>query len=159
MAKETKFIQVHPQAVEDTIEVWHSFGWEMVGAPQEIYNKDSHLEQRGDTQYSVTETTHYVKITFQRDNKMPNYAELVSLERKYDAINPYHPGDQPKKLSWLIAIGLGIFYIIPGVIYVIVKSNSYPKRLAEWENAIKKYNSDWQTKENIANQARAILDS
>ena len=155
--KETKFIEVHPTTVEDTIKVWHSFGWEMVGAPQEIYNKDSHQERRGDTIYNVTETTHYVKITFQRDNKMPNYAELASLERRYDAINPYHPGDHPKKFSWLIALGLGVFYILPGVIYVIVKKKSYPRRCEEWENNKKQYENACQEKENIASHARSLL--
>ena len=86
MAKETKFIEVHPSEVENTIEFWQYFGWELVGAPQEIYNKDSHLERRGDDTYSVTTTTNYAKITFQRDNSIPNYAELVDLEKKFYAV-------------------------------------------------------------------------
>jgi len=91
MGKETKFIEVNPSSVERTIEKWGWFGWEIMGAPQEIYNKDSHLEGRGDSIYNVTETTHYVKITFQREKTMPNYDELCKLEHEFD--NP------PKRLS------------------------------------------------------------
>ena len=90
MAKETRFIGVNPTDVESTIEMWSNFGWELVGAPQEIFNKDSHAELRGEDTYSVTTTTHYVRITFQRDKKMPHYAELVTLEKAFYS-NPQKP--------------------------------------------------------------------
>jgi len=89
MAKETKFIEVEPSTTEETIELWQKFGWELVGAPQEVLSQTSgtsHLERRGDDIYQVTTsgtTTHYVKITFQREKNMPNYAELVRLEEAY----------------------------------------------------------------------------
>jgi steroid 5-alpha reductase family enzyme len=89
MAKETKFITVEPSATESTIELWQKFGWELIGAPQEILSQTSgtsSLERRGNDIYQRTSsgtTTHYVKITFQREKNMPNYAELVKLEEAY----------------------------------------------------------------------------
>jgi len=89
MAKETRFIEVEPSSTEATIELWQKFGWELMGAPQEVLSETSgtsHLERRGDSIYSVTTAgtkTHYVKITFQRDKNMENYNELVKLEEAY----------------------------------------------------------------------------
>lgn len=105
MAKETKVEQVHPSDVDATIERWSNFGWELMGAPQEIYNKDTNtrLERRGDTIYNVTETetTHYFRITFQRDKLMRNYSELASLESRYYALPGYpRSPDKPKKFGF-----------------------------------------------------------
>jgi hypothetical protein len=124
MAKETQYIQVAPSAVNETIEIWRYFGWELMGTPQEVYNKDSHNEKRGDSLYSVTETTHYVKITFQREQSMPNYAELCDLEQKFHAlpivgnrpeiINLPDPSGCVIALS-IVAIIIGVFALTLGV--------------------------------------------
>ena len=45
MAKETKFIEVSPSSVNSTMEKWSDFGWEVVGTPQEIFNKTTHRTQ------------------------------------------------------------------------------------------------------------------
>jgi len=92
VAKETKFIEVKPSEVEAKIEFWQTFGWELVGAPQEIFNKtvrdgDSTTDSNGNrTTEIITETVHYVKVTFQRDKSMPNYDELSSLEQEFYSI-------------------------------------------------------------------------
>ena len=159
MAKETKFIQVHPDVVEATIKDWQMFGWEMIGAPQEIYNKDSHIEQRGERQYSVTETTHYVKITFQRDNKMPHYDELVDLEKRYNSLPcniPQYEPEKPKKFSigWIIFAILGIcLYVIPGVIIIVYRLVTYPGKLENWQ-----YEYDlWERRDEIRNEEISII--
>jgi hypothetical protein len=77
MAKETKFVKVEPSKVESTIELWQNFGWEMMDAPQEIFNRDARY---------VKEIINYVKITFQRDNSMPHYVDVCDLERQYHSI-------------------------------------------------------------------------
>ncbi|MDR2592646.1 MAG: hypothetical protein LBC59_07565 [Chitinispirillales bacterium] len=116
MAKETKFITVEPSETENTIDLWQNFGWVLIGVPQEILSQTSgtsHLERRGDSIYSVRNagtTIHYVRITFQRDKNMPNYAELVRLEKAYHTES--NLPSQPFKLS-----SFSIFYgIIPLII-------------------------------------------
>ena len=88
MAKETKFIQVAPYEVESTIEKWQSFGWELLGAPQEIKTQTTQRytgqnTYNGSVYYETDYGDHYVKITFQRDKEMPNYDQLVLAENKY----------------------------------------------------------------------------
>lgn len=159
MAKETKFIDVHPKSVESTIEMWLMFGWEMIGAPQEIYNKDSHLEKRGDTIHSVTETTHYVKITFQRDDKMPHYNELANLEKRYYSLPDHIPQYDPKKpkkfsVGWIIILIIAtIFYVIPGIILFLYRHVTYRRILAKWE-----YEHDlWERRDEIKNEEISII--
>lgn len=100
MSKETKFIEVDPSEVETTLEKLRSFGWELMGTPQGIYDKSSHLEKHGDETYSITKTTYYVKITVQREKSIPNYAELVDLEQKF--FNISNVSAHPKKIGTYI---------------------------------------------------------
>jgi len=168
MAKETKFIEVEPSATEGTIELWQKFGWELMGAPQEVLSQTSgtsHLERRGDSIYSVTTagtTTHYVKITFQRDKNIPNYAELVRLEEAYHTKSYAKPlPTQPYKESsfslWFafVPIIIGVLCMcgdsetktIGGVLLVVgvaigifcmvdgvSKESRYKPVLEEWES-------------------------
>jgi hypothetical protein len=159
-AKEIKSISVAPVAEEDTINEWQSFGWELKSS-QEIKNKDSHLERRGDDLVSVTETEHYVKLTFERDPARQNYAELVSLQREYESIpNPSAP---PKRFGifFLIIMGLslifgigffgqigggaikvitmlvaGLVFLAPGVLIFLWRMKRYKKLYPEWENSV-----------------------
>lgn len=85
MARETKSITVAPSDEQDAIEIWQVFGWELLSS-QEIFNKDTHKETRNDGIYDVTTTTNYVKLVFSRETTMPNYAQIVALEREYDNI-------------------------------------------------------------------------
>ena len=88
MAKEVKSIKVHPDYESEEIEFRQKFGWEFVST-QEIYNKDTHMESSlfSDTITSVTETVHYVKLTFQRDRSTVN-PKLLDLEREIDNLSP-----------------------------------------------------------------------
>lgn len=79
---ESKSLSVSPSMEHEAIETYQKFGWELKSS-QEIFNKDSHQEQHGDSIYSVTETTNYVKLVFQRDKDMPYYNEVCEIEDKY----------------------------------------------------------------------------
>ncbi len=82
MAMEIKTLEIENSEEQATIEFWTTFGWNLKSS-QRVYNKDSHLEQRGNETYSVTETVDYTKLVFERDKNGPNYAEIVRLEREF----------------------------------------------------------------------------
>ncbi len=86
MPREIKTIKIHPNKESDTIYAYQCFGWSLMSS-QEVYSKDSHLENRFSTLYSVTETTHYVKLTFERDaTSLRNIQKLRELENLYNSV-------------------------------------------------------------------------
>lgn len=87
MAMEIKTLEIKNSEEQKTIEFWTQFGWQLKSS-QRIYNKDSHLAQRGDTVYSVTETVDFTKLVFERDKNGPNYSTIARLEREYLSIDP-----------------------------------------------------------------------
>jgi len=123
MAKETKFIDVSPSAVEKTIEQWGWFGWELMGAPQEVKTQDAQIYTGqgtdGTKYFETTKGEHYVKITFQREKSNPNYAELCELEQKYNnsqvPSEPYRPVAPEKKKIGGCAWGAAICVALGGV--------------------------------------------
>lgn len=182
--KEIKTFSVKPGEEEVTITLWQTFGWELKGAPQEIYNKDSHLEVEGDDLYNVTTTTHYVKLSFERNPERPNYDELKSLETQYYELkNPYDPSyDKPKLLFgfiltivfiilWFLSfnimnksgamqyLGIGIAIIIPTV--SIIRLVLYPKRRKIWKEDCEKYSKELSAvnakKEEIISKAQSLI--
>lgn len=87
MAKEIKTLTVAPNEDAQTIYNLQCFGWTLLSS-QEVYNKDSHLEAWGKNTYSVTQTTHYVKLIFERDTaKIVNYSQIRRLEEAYMAVS------------------------------------------------------------------------
>lgn len=112
---ESKSLSVSPEMEHEAIETYQKFGWELKSS-QEIFNKDSHQELRGDSVYSVTETTNYVKLVFQRDKDMPYYNEVCEIEDKYfDLLNHkpiYYFGHGLLILGFLLAIVCGFLSII-----------------------------------------------
>lgn len=108
---ETKSVTVAPDYENFEIQKWAKFGW-VLKSSQEIYSKDSHLESRGDAVYSVTSTTNYVKLVFQRDTEMKNYQALKSLEQEYySLIDPAIKGLK----SFIIALIVGIVLVAYGI--------------------------------------------
>lgn len=87
MAMEIKTLEIKNSEEQKTIEFWTQFGWQLKSS-QRIYNKDSHLERRGDSTYSVTETIDFTKLVFERDKNDPNYSTIARLEREYLSIDP-----------------------------------------------------------------------
>ena len=113
MAKETKTVEVGPDYADDAVNTWAVFGWEF-HSRQTIKNKSSKLENRGGSLYQVTESEHYVELTFQRDTSIPHYAELNALQKQYDAVpGPGKRSNLFSKFS-LIIMGLGLLTFISG---------------------------------------------
>lgn len=142
---ETKTLTVSPDAEESTIELYASFAWNLKSS-QEIKNKDSHLERRGDDIVSVTETEHYIKLVFDRDTKRENYARIKELENTYFNIMSQEPELRQVNTSAVVAGILLLMYVVPGVIYLVLKSKAKKKAREEYEAAY----ADWQSKEKIA---------
>lgn len=82
MAMEIKTLEVANDKETATIEFWSQFGWQLKSS-QRVYNKNSHLEQRGNDTYSVTETVDFTKLVFERDKNGPNYKRIAELEERY----------------------------------------------------------------------------
>ena len=82
MAKEIKTLEVKNSEEESTIRFWAQFGWELKSS-QRVYNKDTHMETRGDDVYQVTETVDFTKLVLERDKANPNYSRIVNLEDEY----------------------------------------------------------------------------
>lgn len=156
MAKDIKTMTVPPEYETDAIQLWMTFGYELLNN-QEVLSKDTKLEQGvldafADTYKQVTETIHYVKLTFQRETSIPHYAELKRLEQEYD--NLPHPGDPPQK-NGIVKIFIGLcLCTIPGIIYII-QDSSYNSRMTEY-NA--KYSEYAKKRDDIIERARALSD-
>ncbi len=86
MAMEIKTLEVANSDEVSTINFWQQFGWTLKSS-QRVFNKNSHLEQRGNDTYSVTETVDFTKLVFERDKNGPNYAQIAALENRYFQIN------------------------------------------------------------------------
>lgn len=110
---ETITRKVAPNEEQKTINSMANFGWQ-VKSSQEINTVDSHLETRNDTLYSVTTKENYVKLLFQRNTEMKNYAQLVQLERQYAAIVNAQPKlglnyFLTKKMLFILIPVIGLF--------------------------------------------------
>ena len=114
---ETKSLSVDPKKETSTITLYSKFGWTLVSS-QEIFNRDSHIERRGDDLVSVTETTNYVKLVFQRDKDMPYYNEIAALDTKYHQLLKTEPKEEG--LGCLFA--LGVILIIVGAIAIFASA-------------------------------------
>ena len=135
--KEFKSITVSPGTEEDEIRLWQTFGWELVGAPQEVRTADSQIKTGADEDYEYYKTiagVHYIKLSFERKPDRQNYEELKSLETQYYELeDPYCP-EPPSFKGWLIAIIIGfIFYFVPGVILLVIGIKSHRKNTKQWE--------------------------
>ena len=114
MAKyETKTKSVHPSEEATAIDFMQNFGWELKNN-QEVYNKNTRYQDDfwSDDIVAVTETEHYIKLTFQRDQLMPQYDNLVKLESLYNASSF---SAKPKRLGWwMFVIGFLLIFGISG---------------------------------------------
>jgi len=177
MAKETKFIEVEPNEVNSTIEMWQNFGWELMGTPQEVKTQDVQLftgqDRDGTEHYKTKRGEHYVKITFQRDKSMPHYDELVQLENIYCSSPPSKPLEPEKPSAfgclWIILTIVGLIaWVIPGVAIIIwrlvryqnlkktyeEKYSQYKKEYENWERVYK----DWDKKcEDACKKAQSLI--
>jgi hypothetical protein len=105
-------IQVHPADEQSQIDLMQRFHWSLLST-QDIKTVDNHLERRGDSIYSVTNTEHYVKLAFHRSLDLPHLQEIKNLEREFFSLpRPDYPALFPFHIiAWIVAAfvyGLGI---------------------------------------------------
>jgi hypothetical protein len=154
MAKDIKTMTVPPEYETDAIQLWMTFGYDLLNN-QEVLAKDTRLEQGvldsfADTYTQVTETIHYIKLTFQRETNIPHYAELKRLEQEYDSLP--HPGEPPQK-NGIIKIFFGLMLCtIPGIIFII-QDLGYNSNMAEYNKAYSEY---VRKRDDILERARAL---
>lgn len=107
---ESTSFQVHPNDEQTQINLMQKFHWNLKST-QEIKTVDSHLEQRGDSVYSVTKSEHYVKLAFERELDLPNIKEIKQLEQQYNALpHPVYPTMFPVSI-WLWVVGAFVYGI------------------------------------------------
>lgn len=92
MAIESISIKVAPNEEQYMINAYQKFGWQLHSS-QEIYSRTMGNEISEEKITSVTETTNYIKLVFSRDKNMPNYEQIVALEKEFHAVQ------MPKKKS------------------------------------------------------------
>lgn len=119
--------QVHPNDEQAQINLMQQFHWSLINS-QEIKTVDSHLERRGDDIYSVTNSEHYVKLSFSREIDLPNLNEIKRLEQDYFGLPvPEYPKLFPGTI-WLYLI-LSFLYFSGIVIWSLYFFLSYkPKK-------------------------------
>lgn len=81
---ESKSITVAPEKEQDAINDLQLFGWTLANS-QEVRDTHTTIENDFEDIYAVTRTTNYVKLLFQRDKNIANYAEICKLEKEYFA--------------------------------------------------------------------------
>ena len=173
MAKEFKTLNVSTEKEERTIHAFQTFGWTLKNN-QEIYVKDSHTEAWGNQRFSVTETTHYVKLSFERDgSKLRYYQQLRELENMFWSVpEPKKPNGNWKKVYIAEYAIFGafafIFLILPGSVlnmgafvcaavaapfaYLHYRFN---QKMKAWQAAYKKC---WKKREQILEKAESYLE-
>lgn len=87
MAKEIKSIDVENAAEELYIKIFQKFGWELKSS-QRVFNQSTSpvraITYEGYTHIeSETETVDFTKLVFEREQKIPNYDQLVELENEF----------------------------------------------------------------------------
>lgn len=171
MAKEIKTINVAPANEERTIRSFLAFGWTLRGN-QEVYNKDSHNETWGNTRYSVTETTHYVKLTFERDPALiKNFQQICQLENAFYAIP--EPKKKPRKEWKSVFATLYVIFGLLALLFLMTPAREgamifvvaiallaylhyrYNAKIKAWQDA---YNKCWSKREQIIAKAEPYLD-
>ncbi len=108
---ETFFTQCHPEKVNETIKIYESFGWSVIGTQQ--ITDDKGVDSLNYRHYET-----YTKITFSRDYDIPNKAKLTELQSKYDSLiekarnnaNPYYPNFPTKSLFVMILSIIATFF-------------------------------------------------
>ena len=155
--KETKTIQVYPSdsIINATIEEYGSFGWEVIG--------NQRCQEYEGTTYDIvggSSTKHYStfnKITFTREKLSPWYEEVSLLEKEYNSTKDtvksyqsYRPVLRKPKPEGGMGIALGFmlycFYLVPGIIYTIVRACKKSKYKKQYNKALADYEAVYPAK-------------
>jgi len=138
---ETIAVQVHPSDEQSQIDLMQQFHWSVLGT-QEIKTLDNHLERRGDSIVQVTNTEHYVKLSFSRALELPNIKEVRRLETDFFAVRDPSPAKlfPGGLIFWGIAClvyGLGIVAWI-AYFFLHYKPKSEERKKMNQENSRKR---------------------
>lgn len=127
---ESLSVQVHPNDEQDQINLMQQFHWSLLNS-QEIKTIDNHLERRGDDIYQVTNSEHYVKLTFSRDLDLANLNEIKRLEQRFFS-TPYPKYPKLFPVSIWLWIVTSVFYGLGIVGWLLYFFLSYkPKKEEE----------------------------
>ena len=111
-------MNVDTKTVRDDVEEYVRFGWE--------HTEDTY-ERMGRSSYK--------KHVLVRDKNMPNYRLITALESKYFNLKSQMKRYEPIDGMWCFFAF--ILFIIPGVLYVVIKSNQ-KKQIEEHNYQIRK---------------------
>lgn len=174
---ETFSIQVHPDAVNDCIQVYEAFGWSVLST-QEVVRNLPPKQIGSDTIENVVQT--YNKVTFQREitkytptlkQYQQEYENCVNLiNRNKDALNSCHaPNLHVKRLVayvGLILLGLltygstvpaGVVLLVIRIVRYNTEKSAYNK-CADQLNGYREENKKLETrKQEILTESRAYL--
>jgi len=86
---ERKTIRItDPSKKSRTVSIWTSYGW-VLKDTTDVFKEETR----------VSPAYHHVELDFERDQSIPNYAELVALEKKYLSTCTYAEAVEVEKLS------------------------------------------------------------
>lgn len=129
---ESVSFQVHPNNEQAQIDLMQKFHWSLL-TTQEIKTIDNHLERRGDDIYQVTNSEHYVKLTFNRSLDLPNLNDVKRLEQQYNSL-PYPTYPKLFPISIWVWIILAFVYGLGVVGWILYFFLSYKPKKEEADN-------------------------
>ena len=129
-------VQCYPDVtvVNKTVKRYETFGWELIGNQRcQEYTGETRKKEYINGSWSTTVTRHYSSfnlLTFSREKTMPQYNEVIELEKECERIletKPIAPSlpryRQPIIICMLILfvaglVGIGLGAIMKGFLYV-----------------------------------------
>jgi len=166
--KDVKSVQIEPDQEESTVRLFQSFGWEMKST-QEVKTQDVQLftgqDSDGTKHYQTKRGEHYIKLTFERDPEIKNYAELKSLEQQYYNVqNPADTREYPQRFGclWIILSIIGLFlFVAPGIAIIVWRFVRYSKLMKIYQEETVAYNKELDVVNNkrqeIIEKAQALV--
>ncbi|MDE6505301.1 MAG: hypothetical protein K2L42_05450 [Clostridia bacterium] len=165
--KETKTVQVYPDdnIVNATISEYESFGWEVVGNQRcQEYEGQTHGIDGSTTKHYST----FNKITFTREKASPWYNEVAQIEKEYYVLNDtaktyksLKPVLKKPSPDGIVGFALGLmlycFWLVPGIIYSVVRASKKSKYKKEYVEALADYEATYPAKIEDLNEKIAEL--
>ncbi len=156
--KETKIVQSYPSdsAIQDAIEEWQAFGWELV-SNQKFSDSQDLWSPVGTT----VRTTTYNKLTFSREKNSRWYGEITAIEQEYLKLeNDIYDlrSCKPEKKTGCLDIALACLPPIY-LIFWIVKKVKYKKALNYYETSIMSEIRKLEAQgKSLRNKAAAVIE-
>lgn len=139
---ETKIVQVNnnPATINQCNEEWGSFGWNVLSV-QVTHSQDTKTYSRGMDYYTgdktvETTTINYATITYQRDKEMPNYTQIVELEKRYrnlmdEAQSLFVERGKPSAIAIILLVlmwPIGLAYLAYRIYLAVMDAKKEPER-------------------------------